>query len=158
MAGFILPMVEMSQTSDEMKTVGIEAVRKQGGHEPDPLSLTAIFEVLVNQRRRRVLYALHERSNQMTLTELAEQVAALERDAMTDEISEDERQRLAAALHQSHLPRLADIGIVEYDREEGTLSLLDLPERLQRYLDFAAEDENQTTSLRAANNTSLTEF
>ena len=73
-----------------------------------------IFEILSSARRRRLLYHLYNRNGVATLRELAYDVAVDE----TGEPVEDEvEKRLYISLYQTHIPKLEDAGIIEYDSE-----------------------------------------
>jgi hypothetical protein len=120
--------------------------------EPTDLSPDAMFSMLRNQRRRDVLRYLKSVEGAVELRELSEQVAAWENGCPTGEVTYKERKRVQTALYQIHLPKLAEWGVVDYDRRAGTvalrdeaktcLSLLDDPEQSQpwwkRYLGVAA--------------------
>ncbi|WP_459193122.1 DUF7344 domain-containing protein [Halosimplex sp. J119] len=74
------------------------------------------FDLLADERRRRALAALAERSAPIDLEPLAEAVADRETDGTAP--SADEIERVAVSLHHVHLPRAADLGVLEYDAEE----------------------------------------
>ncbi len=116
-----------------------------GGRDVSP-ALDATLDLLSNRRRRFVLYALRDREGAMGVEELAEQVAAWERDA--DESvpasgSSDgvRTQRVLADLHHCQLPRLTEAGAVSYDAEDEFVSLA-AADPLAEYLDLAAREED----------------
>jgi hypothetical protein len=111
-------------------------------------SLDAAFEVLVAERRRRVLYALYRRGGPVALATLAEEIASHE---------DTEGERVAASLHHVHLPKLSATNVVEYDSEDGTVRLLDDCEQLYRHLSAAAEEEHRPLG-RPAENATLSDF
>jgi len=111
-------------------------------------SLDAVFEVLAAERRRHVLYALHRHSGPVSLSDLAEEVAAHE---------DTDADRIAASLHHVHLPKLVATSVVGYDPAEETVRLRDCAGRLYRHLSAAAEDEFRPLR-RAAGNATLSEF
>ncbi len=108
---------------------------------PVVLPLDEIFDVLVSSRRRAVLYELHGRSEPMTLPDLVAAVRAIE--------AAQSRKQVAVALDHVHLPKLQQAGLVEYDRYEKTVQLNRIPRQFERYLRFAAEDEQQTGTIDA---------
>lgn len=82
------------------------------GPVDDVLSLTS------DSRRRQVLYCLL--SNERTdLQSLALQIAAWERDETIASVERDASQSVEISLHHNHLPKLAEIGVVEYDARAG---------------------------------------
>lgn len=101
----------------------------------DRLSKDVIFELLKNRRRREVLTYLLEADGTVTLGELAEQIAAWENDTTVNALSSDQRKRVYVALYQTHLPKMDDAGIIEYDQDRGLIDLSDNADLLMMYLD-----------------------
>ncbi|QWC20762.1 hypothetical protein KI388_01090 [Halorubrum sp. 2020YC2] len=52
---------------------------------------------------------------------MAEQIAAWENGIDTAEISSSERKRVYTALQQSHLPKMDDAGVVEFNKDRGVV-------------------------------------
>jgi len=86
------------------------------------LTRDRIFDILSSPRRRYVLYFLRTEPNPIQLTELAEHVAAWENDTTVEELSTQQRKRVYVSLYQTHLPKLAEAGLVEYDEESGDVT------------------------------------
>lgn len=105
------------------------------------LSKACIFDLLSNSRRRMVLFYLREHGSEITPTELAEEVAAIENDVETADLTHKQRKRVYVSLHQTHLPRLADAGIIEYDRDDGIVRLTEDADVIDSYLTFPREPE-----------------
>ena len=103
--------------------------------EPKELSLDVIFEVLKNQRRRLVLKYLKAKEETVALGELAEHVAAQENGKSVETISSDERKRVYVGLYQCHLPKMDDMGIVEFNRNRGLVDLTETASQLDEYLE-----------------------
>lgn len=100
------------------------------------ISKDVAFHLLQNSRRRAVLRYLIERDEDViSMREVSEQVAAWENDTTVAGLSSDARQRVYIALYQSHLPKLDENGVIEYDRDRGTLSPLPLLAVFEPYLD-----------------------
>lgn len=99
------------------------------------LSKDVIFELLKNRRRRKVLSYLLDAEETVTLGELAEQIAAWENDTEVTALSSDQRKRVYVALYQTHLPKMADAGIIDYNRDRGLISLSENADLLTMYLD-----------------------
>ncbi len=87
------------------------------------LTRDRIFDILSSPRRRYVLYFLRTEPNPIQLTDLAEHVAAWENDTTVEELSTQQRKRVYVSLYQTHLPKLADSGLVNYDEESGDVSI-----------------------------------
>ena len=81
-----------------------------------------LFDVLANQRRRFAVHLLkHEPDDAVEIGEMAEQIAAWENGIDTAEISSSERKRVYTALQQSHLPKMDDAGVVEFNKARGVV-------------------------------------
>lgn len=111
--------------------------------EEQRLSKDVIFELLKNRRRREVLAYLLEADDTVTLGELAEQIAAWENDTEVSALSSDQRKRVYVALYQTHLPKMDDAGIVEYDQDRGLISLADNADLLMMYLDTDTHQQDR---------------
>jgi DNA-binding transcriptional ArsR family regulator len=107
------------------------------------LSKDVIFELLKNRRRREVLAYLLEADETVTLGELAEQIAAWENDTDVKALSSDQRKRVYVALYQTHLPKMDDAGIVEYDQDRGLITLADNADLLMMYLDTDTHQQDR---------------
>lgn len=92
-----------------------------GGAISDGPSEDELFEILSNRRRRYVVHALDQAGETMEIGAVAERVAAWENDVDESDLSYDERKRVYTALQQSHLPKMDDVGIVEYDKHRGII-------------------------------------
>lgn len=119
------------------------AIRRVGGE--DPLTNEEAFEVLKSRRRRLVVDYLLGQSDPVPLSELVAQVTAWENDVSAGAIDPDDRVAVYASLHQTHLPKLVDYGLLTYDREDRTVSLTPRGERLQPFLTPDAVDEAPST-------------
>ncbi|SDQ94678.1 DUF7344 domain-containing protein [Natronobacterium texcoconense] len=121
-----------------------EIASSVGESEDDErLSKDVIFELLKNRRRREVLAYLLEAEETVTLGELAEQIAAWENDTDVNALSSDQRKRVYVALYQTHLPKMDDAGIVEYDQDRGLISLSDNADLLMMYLDTDSHQQDR---------------
>lgn len=99
------------------------------------LSQDVAFDILSSPRRRYVLYHLRSLDEAIELTNLAEQVAAWENDTQAEKITEQERKRVYVSLYQTHVPRLDEAGIIEYDTESGLITLAEGASNIDGYLD-----------------------
>ena len=90
--------------------------------------------MLSNQRRRFAIHYLKQQGQaELTVTELAEQVAGWENDKKIEQLTQNERKRVRSALRQFHLPKMADSGMIEYHTTRGTVSLTETGRRLFRH-------------------------
>lgn len=87
----------------------------------DQVGMDQIFGILENQRRRYVLTYLSATEGTVTMNDLAEQIAAWECDKEIAQITSQERKRVYVGLYQCHLPKMADISAISYDKQRGTV-------------------------------------
>ncbi|QCJ48237.1 MULTISPECIES: DUF7344 domain-containing protein [Haloprofundus] len=100
------------------------------------LSREEAFETLSNRRRRYAIHALLQEDAPVELGELSRQVAAWETGQSPSAVSSEERRRVYNALQQSHLPKMHDVGVVEYDRDRGIISTTTEASNLHVYLEI----------------------
>lgn len=91
--------------------------------DSEPLSQDLVFDLLSSPRRRFILHYLRSESDSIALTALADEVAAWEYETPIEELTDQERKRAYVSLYQTHIPKLADAGIVEYDTDSGEVEL-----------------------------------
>lgn len=104
----------------------------------DEVDMDQIFGVLRNSRRRYALKYLSMERDVITMSDLAEQVAAWECNKEVDQLSSKERKRVYVSLYQSHLPKMADASAIEYDQDRGTI---ECGERFEQFSHFLRRDE-----------------
>lgn len=110
--------------------------------EPETPSLDLIFGILKNGRRRRVLKYLQETEGEVTLSDLAEHIAAIENDTTPKQLTSSERKRVYVGLYQCHLPKMDDAGVIEYNQARGLIRPTAQSEHFEQYLDQASEDDD----------------
>ena len=109
-------------SSDENGTAVDEPPTDAAGAPSDD----EVFELLANQRRRFVLHYLRRRPDEcVSLSTLSEAVAGWEHGVDPAELDYRERKSVRNSLHQFHLPKLDDAGIVAYDADADEISLRD---------------------------------
>lgn len=74
-----------------------------------------VFRALADRRRRDALLCLLEEDSALPLETLARETAARGRDQRPAAVPAAEIDRVTVLLHHSHVPILADVGLVEYD-------------------------------------------
>jgi hypothetical protein len=138
----------------ERKTqVGADELAELTGprHENgETLEIGQIFELLKNKRRRQVITFLKEQDDGVTtLDELAEYIAAEENDIDVSQLSSSQRKRVYIGLYQCHLPKMDDLGVIEYQKNRGIIELQDTTQ-LERYLADPDEETDGRTELVVA--------
>ena len=91
------------------------------GGSPADLEAVEIHDVLSNERRQMVLGRLRDSEGTMSARDLSEYIA--ERETGESPPPRNIRQSAYVSLHQTHLPKLDELGIVEYDESEKTVTL-----------------------------------
>ena len=116
--------------------------------DAEPLEKDDIFHLLQNQRRRDSLRYLKAADDSVRMRDLAEQVAAWEHDTTLQALTSDQRQRVYIALYQSHLPKLDEEGIIEYNQSRGIVERTPRASQLDPYLETDGSDEDDRTESR----------
>lgn len=81
------------------------------------------FEAIASGERRRVLSVLRESDSRLSLTELAAELAREKAEATGPGLDSDRVRDLTVELYHRHVPRLADAGLVDFDRSQRTVAL-----------------------------------
>jgi predicted transcriptional regulator len=106
-----------------------------------PVEREDMFELLGNSRRRHVIEYLSEHREPTDLGSLARHVAARENDTNLEEVTTAERKRAYTSLQQTHLPRLDDVGVVDFDKDHGVVRPSEQLSEFSLHLDVVAEDD-----------------
>ncbi|MBX0297238.1 DUF7344 domain-containing protein [Haloarcula nitratireducens] len=80
-----------------------------------------LYDVFANRRRRYALHYLQQVDERASFGEMAEQIAAWEHGKSPHEVTSHERKYVYSALQQRHLPKMHDIGLVEFDKRAGSV-------------------------------------
>lgn len=113
-----------------------EATDGKGGPSRDE-----VFTALSNRRRRNVIEYLKQCGGEARVRDIAEQLAAWENDLPIPGVTYKQRKRVYTALHQSHLPKLAESGFIAYEPNRGIASLTEESRQLEVYLEVVSEHE-----------------
>lgn len=109
-------------------------------------SLPTVFALLADRQRRTVLTVLSDRETLVKEQTLATLVAAEEGDKSPEEVAEEERDELHAALHHKHLPALEAAEMIERDAD-GLIRFAEYPavedRWAQKLLQEASASERQ---------------
>ncbi|MDJ1432545.1 hypothetical protein [Halostagnicola sp. A-GB9-2] len=101
-----------------------------------PLPTNTIFDLLLDQRRRYVLYYLSRRLGAVSIEELTEAIELREGTQRSDSL-----ERISTGLHHNHLPKLVDANVVKYDPTTERVERLPAASKLDPYLELAAIDD-----------------
>jgi DNA-binding transcriptional ArsR family regulator len=98
------------------------------------LSHDKVYTLLSSARRRYVLYFLCRREESVQLGELTDHLAAWENDTDIETLDSGQRKRVYVSLYQTHLPSLEEAGLVEFDEDDGVVTLTGRSEELGEFL------------------------
>jgi DNA-binding transcriptional ArsR family regulator len=126
---------EQPGSDDSVDATSVE-VESSEPETADELPLDQIFELLKNMRRREVLQYLQETEESVvSIGELAEHIAAIENETTVDAISSSQRKRVYVGLYQCHLPKMDDMGVVDFDQNRGRIEIGRNADQLERFLE-----------------------
>jgi hypothetical protein len=108
---------------------------------PSGLTRDEVFELLSNERRRYVIRYLQSNDGAGELGDMATQVAAWEHDVAPDRVDSTERKRAYTTLQQSHLPKMDDMGAVDYDSDSGHVEATEALGAVDIYLEIVPGGE-----------------
>ncbi|SFR32609.1 MULTISPECIES: DUF7344 domain-containing protein [Halorubrum] len=109
--------------------------------DEDGPSRDEVFTALSNARRRNVIEYLNTNGSEARVRDIAEQLAAWENGVEIPEVTYKQRKRVYTALHQSHLPKLAASGFIDYESDRGLVSLTEESRQLEVYLEIVSDNE-----------------
>jgi hypothetical protein len=131
-----------------------DASTERSTETPPTLPDDDIFHILQTNRRRDAIRYLLDQDGPVKMRDVAEYVAARENDTTVAQLSSTERQRVYIPLYQSHLPKLDEEGVIEYNKSRGIVKPTDRLELFRPYLeldvggDEPAADTGPVDSLR----------
>lgn len=96
--------------------------------------------MLLSHRFRRVVVdCLCEHGGTLTLADLADEVACRRREETIEDVGAAEVKQTYMALYHTHLPKLIDYDVVEYDQERDLVAPTEGARAVVEYLDRVAE-------------------
>lgn len=98
------------------------------------------LSLLCNHRRRDVLYYLREH-DLASVDTLATEIAAAELGCAPADVTATDREPILIDLQQHHLPKLADSGVLEYDRRSGAVRWASPSDPVRSLLDYLYDAE-----------------
>lgn len=122
--------------SKDSVRLGIEGDHPlQNGRAVTTPSFDTLFDLIAERRRRYALYALLGTDDGLAdVATLADEVAMWEARTGDAKLTESLREAVAEELRETHLPRLDDVDIVEYDPRSDAVRYWRQP-TLEEYLE-----------------------
>ncbi|ELZ36470.1 DUF7344 domain-containing protein [Halorubrum tebenquichense] len=114
-----------SRTPDAERTAFDDDERGEASpdaNDPAPDRSEALIELLANARRRYLWQHLRREDSEIPLQEASRAVAARELDKPPSAVTYDERKSVYTSLLQFHCPKMADAGLIEFDRRAARVS------------------------------------
>lgn len=96
-----------------------------------------VHDILRNERRRRAIKHLQTKLEPVSLRELSERIAEME--SGESPAPRKLRESVYNSLHQTHLPKLDDHDIVEYDQDRKTIQLQEGANHVNIYMEVVTK-------------------
>jgi len=98
-------------------------------------AVSAVFKLLSHHRRRVAVQYLATQAGTTAVSDVADQIALLE-----GEHTRDRYERICTSLVHTHLPILANGGVIDYDPDREVVELADQSTKMLQYLDLPVAD------------------
>lgn len=109
-----------------------------------------LFFALSNHRRRFVLDYLYGEGGPCQVRDLVESLAAWENETERSMTTSVQRKRAYVSLRQSHLPKLADMDLIDYDASRGVVNTGARWKSVEGYLQGPVSNGGYSTAVVAA--------
>ncbi|MGM0590712.1 MAG: DUF7344 domain-containing protein [Halobacteriota archaeon] len=96
-----------------------------------------IHQILSNPRRREALRFLNTSPGRISVRDLSERIATEETGVSPP--PRNVRESVYISLHQTHLPKLHDLGVINYDRERREIELLTRARDVDAYMEVVTQ-------------------
>lgn len=139
----------MAGDGSETEQVGDAGTRPDPASpgDDDGLSIQERYDLLSNRRRRLALFCLaRDDGGPVDADDIARQVAAWEDGVPVEVVTYEDRRSVYTSLRQHHLPKLADAGAVDYDRDAGTTALTARGHALEVYPSADMGDDRRSVA------------
>jgi len=129
----------MTRGETQVARDGLTARRIGGGSNGETPSVDELYDVFANRRRRYALHYLKQEGGRTDLGKMAERIASWEYKKTRRDITSDERKYVYSALQQRHLPKMDDIGLVEFDKRTGSVEPTPVLDGIDIYAEVVPE-------------------
>lgn len=106
------------------------------------LSLNTLFDLLSDHRRRAVLTQLTVHEHKQTVNDFAKEIAVQEQGEPITDVSGETLTQIHLSLHHTHIPKLAETPLVEYDEERKLVEPTEQLEELEPFLSTVGEADS----------------
>lgn len=118
-----------------------EATAEPAQSATPALTLDILLEVAQNERRRRILEYLATHDGSAEIGDVAEHLAVLEYDCPDSGPTSTQRKRMYVGLYQGHLPKMDEMGVVEFDKDRGLIEAGPHARKITRFVERATGEE-----------------
>ena len=140
-----MPLVSEEHPPDEPDVpTGWSTDQGDDDERPPKPDRDVVFEILRASRRREVLRYLDAHGGEATIGAIAEYIAADENDVDRKDVTSAQRKRAYVGLYQAHLPKMADLDVVHWDKDRGFVELRDSAWWLLAHLYFEPGEPEPT--------------
>lgn len=94
--------------------------------DESPEAVDEGLELLADERRRLFLSVMRTYGEEITLPDVAEEVAVRESGRAVTELSAERVANVYISLYHDHMPRLIEAGLIEYDQERDLVIPLEM--------------------------------
>jgi hypothetical protein len=119
----------MTAKSSDKRGIAGEAANEQQSTER--LSENRLYRVLRNIRRRYILYYLQQVRDPARIDDIVERIVDWENNGET--VPTKRHKSVYNAVHQTHLPKLREVDLVEFAREGDSISQTEKARRIDLY-------------------------
>jgi len=121
---------------------------EQYGEDSEELAIDAVFDALNSSRRRFAVCYLDGRTGWIELDDLAAELASWETGTPREEITDTQTRRVYISLYQTHVPKLQQYGVVDYDADARTVRLQPRAEQILVHLRDDGSDAGGESTTR----------
>jgi hypothetical protein len=107
--------------------------------DEDRLDETVVYEILSSDRRRHTINYLRASDEGVEVNDIAEYIA--EKETGESPPPKDARKTVYVSLHQTHLPKMDDLDIVNYDTDTKEVTLSDSFQDVAVYMEVVPGTE-----------------
>ena len=107
----------------------------------ESLSEATIYDILSNRRRRYIAHILKQSGSPVAITELSKQITAWEMGVNVEEVNYDDHHPVYTALKETHLPMLAQHGLVTFDDADNVVTATPALAQLDVYVETIKGNE-----------------
>lgn len=132
---------------DDSSLVFLNTHMVMSGNSPERneegLSTSTVAELLSHPLRRELLLCLQAYDEPLALADAADDLAVATTDASSlVDVDPEVVKQIYMALYHTHIPKLVEHDIIEYDQERDLIVLVDHMEQLTPFLEWAATDDS----------------